>query len=251
MKYLHSETVFQVDQDDGIIGKLTKFAAHRINPSNQLAPLHRAFSVFLWNEQGHLLVQRRSAKKITFPLMWANSCCSHPIAECPGEELGVDGVKLAAIRKIEHELGIPAGLVTWMNQVAANFYLVASFNLTTFDSWDEFCTAPRLLKSGASMKVINFSEFLGKRLVLFNASLLVDYILFSRLDAEMIRTIRINENEVADYKFLAIDQISELPVLTPWLKMIVEAGLLSQWFDAFSATENNQAPLFNEILSIN
>ncbi len=115
MKYFHSETLFEVDQNDCIIGRLSKYEAHRIGPETGKAPLHRAFSVFLWNEQGQLLVQKRSEKKITFPLMWANSCCSHPIAEVPGEEDGLQGVIKAAIRKIEHELGIPNELVN-LNQ---------------------------------------------------------------------------------------------------------------------------------------
>ncbi len=41
--------------------------------------LHRAFSVFLFNTQGQLLLQQRAAAKITFPLCWTNTCCSHPL----------------------------------------------------------------------------------------------------------------------------------------------------------------------------
>ena len=40
---------------------------------------HRAFSVFLFDSQDRLLLQRRSGDKITFPLYWANTCCSHPL----------------------------------------------------------------------------------------------------------------------------------------------------------------------------
>jgi isopentenyl-diphosphate delta-isomerase type 1 len=39
--------------------------------------LHRAFSVFLFNERGELLLQQRAAAKITFPGAWTNTCCSH------------------------------------------------------------------------------------------------------------------------------------------------------------------------------
>jgi len=39
--------------------------------------LHRAFSVFLFNEENELLLQQRAASKITFPMMWTNTCCSH------------------------------------------------------------------------------------------------------------------------------------------------------------------------------
>ena len=40
---------------------------------------HRAFSVFLFDSTGRLLLQRRSGDKITFPMYWANTCCSHPL----------------------------------------------------------------------------------------------------------------------------------------------------------------------------
>lgn len=41
--------------------------------------LHRAFSVFLFNTRGELLLQQRSDSKITFPAYWTNTCCSHPL----------------------------------------------------------------------------------------------------------------------------------------------------------------------------
>jgi isopentenyl-diphosphate delta-isomerase len=74
--------------------------------------LHRAFSVFLFNSENELLVQQRATEKITFPDMWTNTCCSHPLG-VPGEtgvELpdAVAGVKRAAQRKLGHELGIKA-----------------------------------------------------------------------------------------------------------------------------------------------
>ena len=72
--------------------------------------LHRAFSVFLFNSQNELLLQQRASEKITFPDMWTNTCCSHPLG-VPGEggaELkeAVMGVKRAAQRKLDHELGV-------------------------------------------------------------------------------------------------------------------------------------------------
>jgi isopentenyl-diphosphate delta-isomerase len=41
--------------------------------------LHRAFSVFLFNSENKLLLQQRAASKITFPKVWTNTCCSHPL----------------------------------------------------------------------------------------------------------------------------------------------------------------------------
>lgn len=72
--------------------------------------LHRAFSVFLFNDKNELLLQQRASEKITFPDMWTNTCCSHPLM-IPGETGSnlaecIEGVKRAAQRKLDHELGI-------------------------------------------------------------------------------------------------------------------------------------------------
>jgi len=72
--------------------------------------LHRAFSVFLFDSNNRLLLQQRASEKITFPDMWTNTCCSHPLG-IPGEtgvtmQESIMGVKRAAQRKLGHELGI-------------------------------------------------------------------------------------------------------------------------------------------------
>jgi len=74
--------------------------------------LHRAFSVFLFDRNNRLLLQQRASEKITFPDMWTNTCCSHPLG-VPGEtgsklDHAVQGVKRAAMRKLHQELGIKA-----------------------------------------------------------------------------------------------------------------------------------------------
>ena len=81
--------------------------------------LHRAFSVFLFNSKKELLLQQRATEKITFPDMWTNTCCSHPLG-VPGEtgadlKTAVAGVKRAAQRKLDHELGIKAEQVPLEN----------------------------------------------------------------------------------------------------------------------------------------
>jgi isopentenyl-diphosphate delta-isomerase len=68
--------------------------------------LHRAFSLFIFDDD-KLLLQQRSAEKITFPSAWTNSCCSHPLF-LSSERNSISGVKTAIVRKVEQELGITA-----------------------------------------------------------------------------------------------------------------------------------------------
>ena len=86
------EQVVLVDGEDNECGLEEKFAAHR-NP----AKLHRAFSVYVFNEKGQLLIQKRNHDKKTWPGFWSNTCCSHPR---PNE-----AVASAAQRRLQEELG--------------------------------------------------------------------------------------------------------------------------------------------------
>lgn len=106
-----------VDNDDRIIGHASKKDTHVFSPKQPRGVLHRAFSVFLFDSDGKLLLQQRAADKITFPNVWTNTCCSHPLygyspSEADDEAALVDGsvpgVKAAAVRKLLHELGIKA-----------------------------------------------------------------------------------------------------------------------------------------------
>ena len=99
---LMSEAVICVDEIDNVVGSGSKIATH-----HGAGQLHRAFSVLLFNSDGKLLLQRRADDKVTFPSVWANSCCSHPLhCDSELEENNALGVKKAAIRKLEQELGI-------------------------------------------------------------------------------------------------------------------------------------------------
>lgn len=67
------EPLILVDESDREIGHLDKAACH-----DGEGVLHRAFSLFIFNRSGELLLQQRSASKRLWPLYWSNSCCSHP-----------------------------------------------------------------------------------------------------------------------------------------------------------------------------
>jgi len=91
------EHVVLVDESDRAIGTAEKLSAHRDG-----GRLHRAFSVFLFDAFGRMLLQQRAAAKYHFPLLWTNACCGHPR---PGEI-----VVEAARRRVREELGIDVAL---------------------------------------------------------------------------------------------------------------------------------------------
>ena len=92
-----SEELILVDNDDREIGYLSKAAAH-----DGGGVRHRAFSVFLFNDDGELLLQQRAPDKRLWGGYWSNTCCSHPRR---GESLDV-----ATSRRLLDELNIKAAL---------------------------------------------------------------------------------------------------------------------------------------------
>ncbi len=85
------EFVILVDDDDNQVGVMEKMQAH------MEAVLHRAFSVFIFNSKGELMLQQRALTKYHSPGLWSNTCCSHPR---PGEKT-ID----AAHRRMREEMG--------------------------------------------------------------------------------------------------------------------------------------------------
>lgn len=90
------EKVVLVTEKDEVIGLMEKMQAH------ENGILHRAFSVFLYNSKGEMLLQKRAAEKYHSPNQWTNACCSHPRIEETYEQ--------AAKRRIKEELGIDCEL---------------------------------------------------------------------------------------------------------------------------------------------
>ncbi len=92
-----SEPLILVDEQDQEVGHQDKLSCHTGN-----GILHRAFSLFIFNDAGELLLQQRSAQKLLWPLFWSNSCCSHP-------RLG-ETMEKAIHRRLQQELGFSAPL---------------------------------------------------------------------------------------------------------------------------------------------
>jgi isopentenyl-diphosphate Delta-isomerase len=90
------EEVILVNEQDEETGTIEKMEAHR------KALLHRAFSVFIFNGKGEMLLQQRALGKYHSPGLWTNACCSHPR---PGET-----VDAAAHRRLQEELGVETSL---------------------------------------------------------------------------------------------------------------------------------------------
>ena len=96
-----------VDESGNTIGTAEKLSAHQ-------APgqLHRAFSVFLFDERGRLLLQQRALGKYHSPGVWSNTCCGHPY---PGE-----APFAAAARRTYEELGVSPSLLAEAGTVRYN-----------------------------------------------------------------------------------------------------------------------------------
>ncbi len=90
------EYVVLVNEFDEEIGQMEKIEAHK------KGALHRAFSVFIFNSRGEVLLQKRAASKYHSPGLWTNTCCSHPRIN--------ESVIDAANRRLDEEMGLNADL---------------------------------------------------------------------------------------------------------------------------------------------
>ncbi|KAL1933371.1 hypothetical protein VTP01DRAFT_7461 [Rhizomucor pusillus] len=203
---LMGEMCIVVDENDKRIGAESKKTCHLMENINK-GLLHRAFSVFLFDSQNRLLLQQRATEKITFPDMWTNTCCSHPLSNMLElvEENQV-GARVAAQRKLQHELGIPPEqiLLEKLHYLTRIHYLAPSDGM-----WGEHE---------------------------------IDYIFFIKADV----TLDINKNEVRDYKYVTPDELrammddSSIP-MTPWFKLICKTFLF-KWWDKLDTIHTEQDP---------
>ena len=90
------QQVILVNEQDEPVGVMEKMEAHG------KGLLHRAFSVFIFDKEGRMLLQQRAAEKYHGAFLWTNACCSHPY---PGEK-----VEDAALRRLEEEMGFTTSL---------------------------------------------------------------------------------------------------------------------------------------------
>ena len=191
-----SERVILVDHEDQVLGSMSKVEAHRGD-----GVLHRAFSIHVFDDKNRLLMQKRASHKITFPDVWANTVCSHPL-HVPDElkdEGNNLGTKLAAIRKMEQELGI---------------------SLDTFDTDDIHMITRMMYRARADQIWVEHE---------------LDHILFARAPPNM--EVSPNPNEISEVQWVTEDELnkwlSEKPqdgrIIAPWFRLIAE-NILPEWW---------------------
>ena len=93
------EEIVLLNEADEAVGTAPKAESH-----HRHTPYHLAFSCYLVDPEGRVLITRRALDKRTFPGVWTGSCCGHP---GPGE-----GLRDAVLRRLEHELGVMADTLT-------------------------------------------------------------------------------------------------------------------------------------------
>ena len=195
---LMAEAVIAVNEDDTVIGPMSKLEAHQ-----GAGHYHRAFSVLLFNTKGEMLLQQRSSDKVTFPNVWANACCSHPLYS--PEELELEnamGVKRAAVRKLEQELGIDPAQVSTDDMV----YMTK-------------------MRYSARMN----QEWIEREL---------DHIIVMCADVE----INPNPNEVANTLWVDHDKMEAMlleeraadQAIAPWFRCIAARIMQPSWWSAFN-----------------
>jgi isopentenyl-diphosphate delta-isomerase len=192
-----------VDESDNKIDSISKVEAHLKDKSNKFP--HRAFSVFLFNKNNELLLQKRSLKKITFSDLWSNTCCSHPLdndEENSGDK--ISGVKKGAIRRMKFELGIDSKL-------------------------EDYYTQEKILYRADSDDVFEEYE--------------LDYVLLAKLDfgINLIKS-RMNKDEVSDVEFVSKNDLIKVAdnhqsKITPWFRLILKNKIEEIFFNAQNIEE--------------
>lgn len=208
---MYKDECILVDDNDSITGHGSKYDAHRFTAQQPTGLLHRAFSVFLFRDDNELLLQQRASSKITFPSVWTNTCCSHPLHGFHPSEIDkpdqvsngqVMGVKQAAIRKLHHELGIVGQQLP-----------IEQFKFLTRLHY----SAPDSITYGKGAKWGEHE---------------IDYILFIKSNV----TVAANPEEVKDTKYVTKDELKKMMdpssglLWSPWFKIIAE-NFLSEWWD--------------------
>jgi len=203
------EMCLVVDENDKVIDSVSKIDCHRGKGIR-----HRAFSVLIFDSEDRLLMQQRSIEKITFPGIWANSCCSHPldVENENGDE--IEGVIHASKRKMFQELGIPEEISSsW------DYNHIGRFEYSC--RWDD--------------------EWIEHE---------IDHVLIVRASPEL----SINENEIMDTRWLTHEEINQMlegenewknSIIAPWFRMIWKHYIKPHYPDMEALINSNTPKIIN------
>ena len=223
LEFMHKDECIAVDWNDNMIGSVSKKDSHIFSLNDPRGKLHRAFSVFLFNSDGKLLLQQRAKDKITFPGVWTNTCCSHPLVGMIPDEVdsiedvlrgNVNGIKHAACRKLEQELGIKQGLID-----------IQQFKyLTRLHYW-----AADVVTHGPKAPWGEHE---------------IDYILFAQIDDDgKSLNIQPNPEEVEDIRWVDFEVLQKMMIpdngllWSPWFRIAAaRPDLLPKWWSNLHTT---------------
>jgi isopentenyl-diphosphate Delta-isomerase len=212
---MESDMLVVVDENDSVVSDIvvSKRLAHSFHTDQPRGIAHRAFSVFLFRKDRKLLVTRRACSKITFPGVWTNTACSHPLHGMIPSEVDDASVayphfsrtKHAVLRKLNHELGIdPQDFTFDQIQFVSRFHYWAADTLTYGGDtpWGEHE---------------------------------IDYVFFIHCKEDE-PVVLPNPEEVEEIKYVSIGELKEMfqnPKLrwSPWFRGIMESGGFDWWED--------------------
>lgn len=221
MEFMYKDECILVDDKDCITGHASKYDVHKFTAQQPQGRLHRAFSVFLFDSKDQLLLQQRASTKITFPKVWTNTCCSHPLhGYSPGEvddpsavaSGAVMGAKRGAVRKLGHELGIPAEQLP-----IQNFKFLTRLH---YSAADEHTYGPQ-------------AEW-GEHEI--------DYILFIKADVDLAP----NPEEVDAVKYVSFPELTSMMqsssglLWSPWFRILATHFLETWWQSVDKTIETDQ-----------
>jgi len=210
---MESDQLIAVDGLDRAVSSVfvSKKQAHVFNAESPRGIAHRAFSVFLFNGRNEMLLTQRALSKITFPGVWTNTCCSHPLHDMSPDEVddGIEsypdfpGIKYAAIRKLRHELGIDRKDVPH-----SEFRFLTRFHYWAADTITYGKEAP-------------WGEHE------------IDYVLFIKCEGEG-PTLHGNPDEVDELKYVTSSELKTMMqdssmLWSPWFCGIMEKGGFDMW----------------------
>lgn len=204
--------------NDDVIGHDNKYNAHKFIVGQPTGMLHRAFSVMLFDKNGRLLLQQRASTKITFPDVWTNTCCSHPLHgmkpnEVDGKEVTEcgkpSGVKHAAVRKLAHELGVAPGSLD-----PERFTFVTRVHYFAADVITHGKDAP-------------WGEHEIDYLLVYKLDVAGEDLPLEPHDEEVRATRWVSQDEL----FAAMDNDPSMPLWSPWFRIIANKFLRAWWSD--------------------